>query len=67
MNASSLITQSGKRPRDNDTEADRRAKREKADDSDEEMEIDDDEESPQKKEDACASCYSILKQAFTIQ
>jgi len=56
-NASALITQSGKRPRDNESDADRQFKREKADDSDEEMEIDDEEESPQKKDDACTSCY----------
>ena len=55
-NASSLVTQSGKRSRDGDTgDSERHSKREKADDSDEEMEIDDDEEAPQKN-DLCMSC-----------
>ncbi|KIM46237.1 hypothetical protein M413DRAFT_441312 [Hebeloma cylindrosporum] len=45
-NASALLTQNGKRTRDADTGDERQAKREKADDSDEEMEIDDEEEPP---------------------
>jgi hypothetical protein len=51
------VTQNGKRPRDGDIgDSDRHLKREKADDSDEEMEIDDDEETP-RKNDSCMSCY----------
>jgi len=54
-NASSLVTQNGKRPRDGDTaDSDRHSKREKADDSDEEMEIDDDEETPRKNDSSAA-------------
>jgi len=50
-NASSLVTQNGKRPRDGDTgDSDRHSKREKADDSDEEMEIDDDDEKNEKND-----------------
>ncbi|PPQ79560.1 hypothetical protein CVT25_003442 [Psilocybe cyanescens] len=48
VNASAVLTQNGKRQRDGESESDRQAKREKADDSDEEMEIDDEEETPQK-------------------
>ncbi|KJA30025.1 hypothetical protein HYPSUDRAFT_32063, partial [Hypholoma sublateritium FD-334 SS-4] len=48
-NASALLQQNGKRPRDGDTaDSERQAKREKSDDSDEEMEIDDEEDTPQK-------------------
>lgn len=54
-NASSLVTQNGKRPRDGDIgDSDRHLKREKADDSDEEMEIDDDEETPRKNDSSAA-------------
>lgn len=50
-NASSLLTQNGKRQRDGDGgDSERQSKREKADDSDEEMEIDDEEETPQKND-----------------
>ena len=49
------MTQNGKRSRDGDAgDSERQSKREKADDSDEEMEIDDDEETPQKN-DLCMS------------
>jgi len=54
-NASSLVPQNAKRPRDSDTgDSDRHSKREKPDDSDEEMEIDDDEETP-RTSDPCMS------------
>jgi len=56
-NASSLLTQNGKRPRDSDVGEERQSKREKADDSDEEMEIDDEDDAPQKN-DIGTSCYS---------
>ncbi|KAF4619353.1 hypothetical protein D9613_005213 [Agrocybe pediades] len=46
-NASSIL-QNGKRQRDGDAAEERQAKREKSDDSDEEMEIDDEDETPQK-------------------
>ncbi|KDR83794.1 hypothetical protein GALMADRAFT_236179 [Galerina marginata CBS 339.88] len=50
-NASAIVTQNGKRQRDTDAgDSERQAKREKADDSDEEMEIDDEEETPAKKD-----------------
>jgi len=50
------VTQNGKRSRDGDIgDSDRHSKREKVDDSDEEMEIDDEEETPQKS-DLCMSC-----------
>ncbi|KAJ3506041.1 hypothetical protein NLJ89_g7093 [Agrocybe chaxingu] len=50
-NASSLVSQNGKRPRDGDIpDSERQSKRERADESDEEMEIDDEEEAPQKTE-----------------
>ncbi|KAF8913850.1 hypothetical protein CPB84DRAFT_1956662 [Gymnopilus junonius] len=50
-NASSLIAQNGKRHRDGDAgDSGRQAKREKADDSDEEMEIEDEEEVPKKND-----------------
>jgi hypothetical protein len=55
-NASALLTQNGKRTRDADAGDERQVKREKADDSDEEMEIDDEEELPGKT-DFCTSCY----------
>ena len=56
VNASNILTQNGKRSRDGDTgDSERHSKREKVDDSDEEMEIDDDEETPQKN-DLCMSC-----------
>ncbi|KAF8165394.1 hypothetical protein B0H34DRAFT_793788 [Crassisporium funariophilum] len=54
-NASALVAQNGKRPRDGDAgDLERQSKREKADDSDEEMEIDDDEETPQKTDSSAA-------------
>ena len=55
-NASALLTQNGKRTKDADAGDERQAKREKVDDSDEEMEIDDEEEPP-RKNDFCTSCY----------
>ena len=58
------MTQNGKRSRDGDTgDSDRHSKREKADDSDEEMEIDDDEETPQKN-DLCMSCCLYVRYLF---
>lgn len=44
----------------------RQSKREKADDSDEEMEIDDEEDLPEKK-DTSTSCCPITKPAFNVQ
>ena len=45
------MTQNGKRSRDGDMgDSERHSKREKADDSDEEMEIEDDEETPQRND-----------------
>lgn len=61
-NASALISQSGKRPRDSDAAAERPKKREKGDDSDEEMEIEDEEEPPQGKEVTCTSLYPISEE-----
>ena len=56
-NASSVVTQNGKRQRDGDSgDSGRQAKREKADDSDDEMEIEDEEEAP-KKNDTCTWYY----------
>ncbi|KAF8974302.1 hypothetical protein BDZ97DRAFT_1772867 [Flammula alnicola] len=50
-NASAVLTQNGKRPRDGDVgDSERQPKREKAEDSDEEMEIDDEEETAQKND-----------------
>jgi U2 small nuclear ribonucleoprotein B'' len=66
VNASALISQNGKRPRDSDARGERLKKREKVDDSDEEMEIEDEEESPQKK-DACTLCYFHIKPPFNLQ
>ncbi|KAF9534875.1 hypothetical protein CPB83DRAFT_843082 [Crepidotus variabilis] len=48
-NASGLLSQNGKRLRDGETGEDRPVKKGKEDDSDEEMEIDDEEETPQNK------------------
>ena len=61
------MTQNGKRSRDGDTgDSERHSKREKADDSDEEMEIDDEEETPQKN-DLCMSCrLSHVRYLFHI-
>jgi hypothetical protein len=53
----SAITSPGKRPRDSDA-PDRPNKREKGEDSDDEMEIEDDEESPPKKDACTAYCFS---------
>ena len=63
------MTQNGKRSRDGDIgDSDRHSKREKVDDSDEEMEIDDDEETPQKN-DLCMSCclYQLSHLFHTIR
>ena len=59
------MTQNGKRPRDGDTaDSDRHSKREKADDSDEEMEIDDDEETPRKNDSCMSCCLDHVKYLF---
>lgn len=64
-NASSLLTQSGKRQRDGETGGDRPPKREKGDGSDEEMEIEEDEESQQK--DTSTSYSDIIVLLHNIQ
>ena len=59
------MTQNGKRPRDGDTgDSDRHAKREKADDSDEEMEIDDDDETPRKNDSCMLCCLNHVRYLF---
>ena len=64
-NASSLVTQNGKRSRDGDAgDSERDSKREKVDDSDEEMEIDDDEETPQKNDLCMSSCPYHVRYLF---
>ena len=66
-NASSIVTQNGKRSRDGDTgDSERHSKREKADDSDEEMEIDDEEETPQKNDLCMSCCLSDVRYLFHI-
>lgn len=55
-NASALLTQNKKRTKEANVGDERQAKREKVDDSDEEMEIDDEEELP-RKNDFCTSYY----------
>jgi len=63
-NPSTLTSQNTKRARDSDPWADRPSKREKGDDSDEEMEIEDEEDSPQKKDtSAPAAVPSQVQQA----